>query len=63
MKICIILKRGHHLQRDGKTGSLELRAYVEEKGGPAEFTAVITWEFKIDRSNDLRVEDIKVREI
>lgn len=44
-----------------KTGSLELRAYIEEKGRPAESTTVITWEFKTDRSNDLRVEDIKVR--
>lgn len=44
-----------------KTGSLEWRAYVEKKGRPGEFTIVITWKFRTDRSNDLRVEDIKVR--
>lgn len=34
---------------------------MEEKGGPGEFTALIIWKFKTDRSSDLRVEDIKVR--
>lgn len=33
---------------------------MEEKGGPGEFTTLITWKFKTDRSNDLSVEDIKV---